>query len=177
MFCVLGIRSCKNVTLNNSSWQQVIGQKIKREWTKLTRWRLICFQRDPPIPSRTKCNVQGGKNASVLKRGYVTVVQLIFSNFAKYSPSIAMELKESKEITCKWQNQIGSETYTYVSWALFLKLPAAGISFEKPGAPNGNFGENICSEDDLRTRIFGTFVVKFLACLPLLGFSNIYKMV
>ena len=45
------------------------------------------------------------------------------------------------------------------------------------GAPNGNFQENICSEDDLRTRIFGTFVVKFLACLPLLGFSNIYKMV
>ena len=45
------------------------------------------------------------------------------------------------------------------------------------GAPNGNFRENICSEDDLRTRIFGTFVVKFLACLPLLGFSNIYKMV
>ena len=45
------------------------------------------------------------------------------------------------------------------------------------GAPNGNFRENICSEDDLRTRIFGTFVVKFLACLPLLGFSDIYKMV
>ena len=35
------------------------------------------------------------------------------------------------------------------------------------------FLENICSEDDLRSRIFGTFVVKFLACLPLLGFSNI----
>ena len=45
------------------------------------------------------------------------------------------------------------------------------------GAPNGNFRENICSEDDLKTRIFGTFVVKFLAWLPLLGFSNIYKMV
>ena len=27
------------------------------------------------------------------------------------------------------------------------------------------FLENICSEDDLRSRIFGTFVVKFLACL------------
>ena len=25
------------------------------------------------------------------------------------------------------------------------------------------FSENICSEDDLRSRIFGTFVVKFLA--------------
>ena len=35
------------------------------------------------------------------------------------------------------------------------------------------FSENICSEDDLRSRIFGTFFVKFLACLPLLGFSNI----
>ena len=35
------------------------------------------------------------------------------------------------------------------------------------------FSENICSEDDLRSRIFGTFVVKFLACLLLLGFSNI----
>ena len=45
------------------------------------------------------------------------------------------------------------------------------------GAPNGNFRENICTEDDLRSRIFGAFVVKFLACLLLLGFSNIYKMV
>ena len=39
------------------------------------------------------------------------------------------------------------------------------------------FLENICSEDDLRSRIFGTFVFKSLACLPLLGFSNPPKMV
>ena len=51
------------------------------------------------------------------------------------------------------------------------------VSVLFPGAPNGNFRENICSEDDLRSRIFGTFAVKFLACLPLLGFSNVYKMV
>ena len=31
------------------------------------------------------------------------------------------------------------------------------------------FSENICSDDDLRSRIFGTFFVKLLACLPLLG--------
>ena len=37
------------------------------------------------------------------------------------------------------------------------------------------FLENICSEDDLRPRIFGTFVVKFLACLSVLGFSNCLK--
>ena len=40
-------------------------------------------------------------------------------------------------------------------------------------APNANFWKNTCSEGDLRSRIFGTFVVKFLACMPLLGFSNI----
>ena len=32
------------------------------------------------------------------------------------------------------------------------------------------FSENICWEGDLRSRIFGTFVVKFLTCLSLLGF-------
>ena len=35
------------------------------------------------------------------------------------------------------------------------------------------FSENICSEDDLRSTISGTFFVKFLACLTLLGFLNI----
>ena len=45
---------------------------------------------------------------------------------------------------------------------------------QKSGAPNVIFRENICSEGELRPRIFGTFVVKFLACLPgLLGFLNI----
>ena len=43
----------------------------------------------------------------------------------------------------------------------------------KSGAPNDNFRKNICSEDDLRSRIFEIFVVKFLACLLLLGFLNI----
>ena len=41
------------------------------------------------------------------------------------------------------------------------------LSVGDAGAPNDNFRENICSEDDLRSKIFGTFVVKFLACLPL----------
>ena len=41
------------------------------------------------------------------------------------------------------------------------------------GAPNENFRKNICSQDDLRSRIFGSFFVRFVACLPLLGFSNI----
>ena len=52
--------------------------------------------------------------------------------------------------------------WTYNEAAIEL----AAVVFGKPsGAPNGNFRENICSEDHLRTRIFGTFVVKF-SCLP-----------
>ena len=49
----------------------------------------------------------------------------------------------------------------------------AGVTIGNSGAPNDNFRKNTCSEDDLRSRIFETFVVKFLACLSLLGFSNI----
>ena len=41
------------------------------------------------------------------------------------------------------------------------------------GHPTSIFGKiNICSEDHLRSRISGTFVVKFLASLPPLGFST-----
>ena len=69
-----------------------------------------------------------------------------------------------------------SHVYNFNNYSVTLNI-AGDNSTQKTGAPNGNFQENICSEDDLRTRIFGTFVVKFLACLPLLGFSNIYKMV
>ena len=56
--------------------------------------------------------------------------QFILFNFANYSSSITMELNVSKEITGEWQTQ-RSETNKYVSWALFVKLQAAGINFEK----------------------------------------------
>ena len=46
---------------------------------------------------------------------------MILFNFANYSPSIAMKLKAKKCVTNK-----------YVSGALFLKLQAAGVNFEKP---------------------------------------------
>ena len=50
------------------------------------------------------------------------------------------------------------------------------VKTKRPNSLKGTqrqFSENICSEDGLRPRIFGTFFVKLLACLPLLGFSNI----
>ena len=55
-------------------------------------------------------------------------------------------------------------------------LPTSPIFYFKLPYIRGTqrqFSENICSEDDLRSRIFGKFVVKFLACLPLLVLSNI----
>ena len=62
------------------------------------------------------------------------------------------------------------------------KAPAFAVSsFEysryTSGAPNDNFRKIICSEDDLRSRIFGSFSEKLLACLTLLGFSNFKKIV
>ena len=72
----------------------------------------------------------------------------------------------------KWVKRF-SEYFAYElphrpdSWQGFLFI------YLLSGAPNDNFRKNICSENDFRSRIFGTFVVKFLACLPLLGFSDI----
>ena len=68
---------------------------------------------------------------------------------------------------------------TCLKFAQGFQAASAQAQFytQRTGAPNDNFRKNICSEDDLRSRIFETFVVKFLACRPLLGFSNIQKMV
>ena len=73
-------------------------------------------------------------------------------------------------------NYTGSKEPTVEVLTELHRCHILSVPFET-GAPNGNFRENICSEDDLRSRIFGAFVVKFLACPPLLGLSNIYKMV
>ena len=59
-------------------------------------------------------------------------------------------------------------------WIAFFAFTTLDYHYRlSSGAPNDNFQKNICSEDNLRSRIFRTFVVKFLACLFLLGFSNI----
>ena len=50
------------------------------------------------------------------------------------------------------------------------KLRPVGSTFDSNVAfhrgTQRQFLENIGLEDDLRSRIFGTFVVKFIACLP-----------
>ena len=73
-------------------------------------------------------------------------------------------------------NSVENEMHILFQCDLYNDLRKTEIHYLQitiSGAPNDNFRESICSEDDLRSRIFGTFVVKFLACLPLLGFSKI----
>ena len=67
-------------------------------------------------------------------------------------------------------NRLGWQLSSYKS---AVTLPNSCQKTDSSGAPNDNFRKNICSEHDLRCRIFRRLVVKFLACLPLLGFSNI----
>ena len=75
-----------------------------------------------------------------------------------------------------WSGLTMDDTVSYINSILLAAVnsPCTIFAFlSNPGAPNDNFRKNICSEDDLRSRIFETFVVKLLAWLPLLGFSNI----
>ena len=83
-----------------------------------------------------------------------------------------MELKVSKEITCKWQNQ-RSEADKYVFWAFFLKLQAAAINFEKLLAwtafKNPNFNP-FRSSSVLPIRGICCFCYVILTCRVLSGY-------
>ena len=95
--------------------------------------------------------------------------KFIHANFASVAEMDEFLNLEAKEVE-RW---ISSDEIAVAVEADVFKIVLKWIEQDKTGAPNDNFRENICSEDDLRSRIFGTFVVKFLACMPLLGFSNI----
>ena len=80
-----------------------------------------------------------------------------------------------KEKTCSADTVIDVPSKNVEGWVL-PEMPSKtetktfNLNLIKTGAPNVNFRKISVR---LRSRIFGTFVVKFLACLPLLGFSNI----
>ena len=107
---------------------------ISWKFPKRTNSRTICLENGVSLLTN-EVYVQHSANAFqesawVKDLSAISPVQFILLNFANYSPSVAMELKVSKEITCKWQNQ-RSKANKYVSWALFLKLQVEGINFEK----------------------------------------------
>ena len=92
-----------------------------------------------------------------------------------YSQNMKNEIFNKDQINSTTINALFTNQMIIIFFTFFCHLPHEAIFGEifKSGVPNDNFWKNICSEDDLRSRIFGTFVVKFLAYLPLLGFSDI----
>ena len=96
-------------------------------------------------------------NFSTKHASFVSKILRISALFMRrYSSVLLLEFKTSQLYILK--TKLGGEIYS----------SDANIQGHQR-----QFSENICSEDNLRSGIFGTFVVKFLACLPLLGFSNI----
>ena len=86
-----------------------------------------------------------------------------------YRDLIKLDLPLTDENHDQLKSKLKNISYSYIYSYDFSKQKNI---LSKQGHPTSIFG-NICSEDDLRPRIFGTFVLKLLACLPLLGFSNI----
>ena len=113
--------------------------------------------------SRTFWNIYGESSCSNCK-----TVSLHNRGFMNHARQRGMRLLHSLDGRMR-QQASGS----FTCYRAKFKGNYGGGRRRTSGAPNDNFRKNICSEDDLRSRIFGTFVVKFLACLPLLGFSNI----
>ena len=104
----------------------------------------------------------------------------IFGNFSCPSPRQTLVpvlwVQFHALLTCDYKSEL-------ISIQIFVKSGLNGLNgatrlvvlLNTSGAPNDNFRKIICSENNLRSRIFGSFSVKFLACLLLLGFSNIKK--
>ena len=67
----------------------------------------------------------------------------------------------------------GNQSLGFLRRNLRINSPELKSIAYKSRGTQRQFSENTCSEDDLRSILFGTFAVKFLACLPLLGFSKI----
>ena len=88
----------------------------------------------------------------------------------KYFASINLYTLQSGFYICHCKMHCIQSVESHCTFVTSCVASFTCFGFEASGAPNDNFRKNICSEDDLR-------FVKFSACLPLLGFSNIQKMV
>ena len=94
-------------------WGQVPFKRLKKH-RLVTLWKIICSPWPLFYPNIIMFTIMTLPCMTLENcaywRGCVTAVKFILFNFDNYSPSIAMELKVSKEIRGKWQNQ-RSETH------------------------------------------------------------------
>ena len=80
-------------------------------------------------------NFKNDEKNRQIKGGCVTAVHFILFNFANYSPSIAMELKIGKKITCKWKKSEILDKQTCLLSIIFEVLSSNQLtlnSFQKP---------------------------------------------
>ena len=106
-----------------------------------------------------------------------TINLLSWKSLLSLSPIVQLTVVFFQIICCRLAEETTTKNLSRKSRLDSFVLPAPVTVVTLFRGTQRQFLENICSEDDLRSRIFGTFVVKFLACMPLLGFSNLPKMV
>ena len=115
--------------------------------------------------------VVANKLPNVLWKKWTRANDLFFFFWTyRYSPLLEFNSSKIRQYLTNWARWNKSkEVWSRANQFTFY------VSFPLPSSrgTQRQFSENICLEDNLRSTIFGTFVENFLACLPLLGFSNI----
>ena len=98
---------------------------------------------------------------SIFKRLDLPRATLVFVPERKESVFVALEkfLQEMAPLIFTW-----SQYFQYVIFSVTIALQC-----DQSDAPKRQFLENIGSEDNLSSTIFGTFVVKFLATWPVIS--------
>ena len=104
-----------------------------------------------------------------------TINLLSWKSLLSLSPIVQLTVVFFQIICCRLAEETTTKNLSRKSRLDSFVLPAPVTVVTLFRGTQRQFLENICSEDDLRSRIFGTFVVKFLACMPLLGFRTFQK--
>ena len=127
--------------------------------------------------SRQFHGIQGCLDLQILSKQQMSFFELYFCCICCFYAVVVLFLLRE---TCDFSAILSCSTKTTQPsqlLSIFLASCYTLTSFCKhPGSVRGTqsqFLENSCSEDDMRSRIFRTFFVKFVACLPLLGRLNI----
>ena len=121
-------------------------------------------------------NIAVLSNRNVYYIPYPLLLQPVAANFTASSRSSSCLIESGKPRRMisytKLHNTNFNSDFCYIHFIVISQFSHlhSGLSQNRSLARGT---ENIFSEDNLRSRIFGSFVVKFLARLPLLGFSNI----
>ena len=99
-----------------------------------------------------------------MKTSNSLIVFFVFASSSSSHGQFLWDLAPLSQHHCMYKRHFADEDLSIPELSPYPEFhPITSSRYYSPGAP----------EDDLRSRIFGTFVAKFLACLSLLEFSNV----